>query len=162
MPRRVYTYPAELGFEFWNRMETWGSLILGFSFLVFLYNVLKTWRGPANAPADPWRGATLEWLIPSPPQEFNFAEVPPVGSAMPAWDLRRANGGALPEPPRVSGAGIHLPRPSKWPLVTAVGVLLIFGSVLFTHAFGQWYLITLTGAATLLTGIYRWAFEPAF
>ena len=62
----------------------------------------------------------------------------------------------------MSGAGIHLPRPSYWPAVTAVGVLGVIGSILFTHAFSHWYVITLTGAAILIYGIYRWAFEPAF
>src|SRR5690606_8261153 len=51
MPRRVYTYPEELGFEFMNQVETAGALILGTSFLVFTYNLLKTWRRPADAPA---------------------------------------------------------------------------------------------------------------
>jgi cytochrome c oxidase subunit 1 len=162
MPRRVYTYPAELNFEFWNQVQTWGSMILGVSMLVFIYNMWRAARGPANAPADPWRGATLEWLIPSPPQEFNFGTVPAVGSSMPAWDLRRANGGALPEPAPESGEGIHMPRPSYWPVVTAFGVLGVIGSILFTHAFPQWYFITITGAAILIYGIYRWAFEPAF
>jgi cytochrome c oxidase subunit 1 len=162
MPRRVYTYSEGLNFEFWNQVQTWGSLLLGVSMLVFIYNMWKAARGPANAPADPWRGATLEWLIPSPPQEFNFGTVPPVGSSMPAWDLRRANGGALPEPAPESGEGIHMPRPSYWPLVTAFGVLGVIGSILFTHAFPQWYFITLGGAAVLIYGIYRWVFEPAF
>jgi cytochrome c oxidase subunit 1 len=162
MPRRVYTYPADLNFEFWNQVQTWGSFLLGVSFLVFIYNMWRASRRPAAAPADPWGGATLEWLIPSPPQEFNFDTVPPVRSATPAWDLRRANGGPLPEPPRTSGEGIHMPRPSYWPLVTAFGVLGVIGSILFTHAFAQWYLITITGAAILIYGIYRWAFEPAF
>ncbi len=161
MPRRVYTYAAGNNFEFWNRFETWGALLLAISFLVFLYNLLSTLRKPKTAPADPWKGATLEWMIPSPPQEFNFDEVPAVHSATPAWDARRAQGGQLPEPKRVSGAGIHLPRPSIWPLVTAVGVLLVIGSILFTHMKG-WYAITLSGAAVLVIGIYRWAFEPPF
>jgi cytochrome c oxidase subunit 1 len=162
MPRRVYTYPAELNFEFWNQVQTWGSFLLGVSFLVFIYNIWRASRRPADAPADPWGGATLEWLIPSPPQEFNFDTVPPVGSATPAWDLKRAHGGRLPEPARTSGEGIHMPRPSYWPLVTAFGVLGVIGSILFTHAFPQWYFITITGAAILIYGIYRWAFEPAF
>ena len=162
MPRRVYTYAAETNFEFWNQVQTWGSLLLGFSFVIFLWNLWKTMRKPKDAPADPWRGATLEWLIPSPPQEFNFAEVPPVNSSTPAWDLRRAGGGQLPEPKRVSGTGIHLPNPSVWPAVTAVGVLGVIGSILFTHAFSQWYVITLAGAAILFYGVYRWAFEPPF
>ena len=162
MPRRVYTYPAGLNFEFWNQVQTYGSLLLGVSFLVFIYNLWQAARRPADAPADPWKGATLEWLIPSPPQEFNFGEVPPVNSSMPAWDLRRAGGGQLPEPQRVSGAGIHMPRPSIWPLVTAFGVLGVIGSVLFTEAFPHWYFITLSGAAVLFYGVYRWAFEPAF
>jgi cytochrome c oxidase subunit 1 len=162
MPRRVYTYPAELNFEFWNQVQTWGSLLLGASFLVFIYNIWRASRRPANAPADPWRGATLEWAIPSPPQEFNFADVPPVNSSTPVWDLRRASGGQLPEPERVSGAGIHMPRPSIWPLVTAFGVLGVLGSILFTHAFQYWFVITLVGVAILFYGVYRWAFEPAF
>jgi cytochrome c oxidase subunit 1 len=162
MPRRVYTYPAGLNFEFWNQVQTWGALLLGGSFLVFIWNLWKTSRRPADAPADPWRGATLEWMIPSPPQEFNFAEVPTVTSSMPAWDLRRATGAPLPEPQRVSGAGIHMPRPSYWPAVTAVGVLGVIGSILFTHAVPYWQIITLSGVAILIYGIYRWAFEPAF
>jgi hypothetical protein len=55
-----------------------------------------------------------------------------------------------------------MPRPSYWPAVSAIGVLGVIGSILFTHAFAQWYVITLTGAAILFYGVYRWAFEPAF
>jgi hypothetical protein len=62
---------------------------------------------------------------------------------------------------RVSGEGIHMPRPSYWPLVTAVGVLVVLGSILFSHVH-NFYFLTLTGAAILIYGIYRWAFEPAF
>jgi cytochrome c oxidase subunit 1 len=161
MPRRVYTYAKGTNFEFWNQIETLGAFILAISLLVFMYNIWSTMRKPKTAPADPWKGATLEWLIPSPPQEFNFGDVPPVNSSTPAWDLRRATGGSMPEPKRESGEGIHLPRPSIWPLVTAIGVLGVIGSILFTHMKG-WPVITLSGAAILIYGIYRWAFEPPF
>jgi len=157
MPRRVYTYPEGLGFELMNQIETAGSMILGFSFLVFLFNVIRTSRQPANAPADPWNGATLEWSIPSPPQEFNFAEEPEVHSRDPLWETKREHGGPLPEPKRVSGAGIHLPNPSYWPIVTALGIPLVFTGVLLLPRIGPWGIV----AGVLLTfiGTFNWAFE---
>ncbi|HEY8258553.1 MAG TPA: cytochrome c oxidase subunit I [Gemmatimonadales bacterium] len=159
MPRRVYTYPAGLGFETLNQLETVGAFILALSFAVFLYNILKAWRGPRNAPADPWNGATLEWAIPSPPQEWNFAEVPEIHGRDPLWEAKRARGGPLPEPPRVSGKGIHLPNPSIWPLVAGIGVLVMVGGVLAFPHIGPW--VSIMGGAVLFFGVFRWAFEPA-
>jgi len=159
MPRRVYTYPEGLGFETLNQLETVGSLILGFSFLVFLINIIKTWRGPKNAPADPWNGATLEWSIPSPPQEWNFAEVPQVHGRDPLWEAKRERGGPLPEPPRVSGQGIHLPNPSYWPLVAALGVTGVMVGVMAVPKLGPWGIVA--GGLILFIGVFNWAFEPA-
>jgi cytochrome c oxidase subunit 1 len=159
MPRRVYTYSAGLGFETLNLLETVGSFVLASSFLVFMYNVWKTSRSGAPAPADPWNGATLEWAIPSPPQEFNFAEVPTVHGRDPLWDAKRAAGGALPEPVRTSGAGIHLPNPSIWPLMTAVGVTAVFIALMLNDQVGA---IGIAVAVSLLFySVYRWVFEPA-
>ena len=159
MPRRVYTYPEGLGFETLNRLETVGAFILGLSFLVFLINIFKTWRGPSNAPADPWNGATLEWAIPSPPQEWNFAEVPVVHGRDPLWEAKRQHGGPLPEPPRVSGQGIHLPNPSYWPLVAAIGVAGMMVGVMVEPKVGPWGIMA--GGLILFIGVFNWAFEPA-
>jgi cytochrome c oxidase subunit I len=159
MPRRVYTYPEGLGFETLNRLETLGSLILGFSFFIFLINIIKTSRQPRNAPADPWNGATLEWAIPSPPQEWNFAEIPVVHGRDPLWEMKRERGGPLPEPPRVSGKGIHLPNPSYWPLVAAVGVAGVMVGLMLSHQVGPWGIVA--GLAILFIGVFNWAFEPA-
>jgi cytochrome c oxidase subunit I len=159
MPRRVYTYPEGLGFETLNRLETVGSFILGLSFLIFLINIIKTTRGPRNAPADPWNGATLEWSIPSPPQEWNFAEMPVVHGRDALWEAKRARGGPLPEPPRVSGQGIHLPNPSCWQLVAAIGVAGIMVGVMVEPQLGPWGMIA--GGLILFFGVFNWAFEPA-
>ncbi len=159
MPRRVYTYPAGLGFETLNLLETIGAFILASSFAVFLYNIYRTWRGPRNAPADPWNGATLEWSIPSPPQEWNFAEVPVVHGRDPLWEAKRERSGPLPEPARVSGEGIHLPNPSYWPLVTALGLTAMMAGVMLIHHLGPWGI--LAGGAIMLFGIFNWVFEPA-
>ena len=159
MARRTYTYPAGLGFETLNQIETAGAFVLALSFLFFLINVLQTWRKPRNAPADPWNGATLEWSIPSPPQEFNFAEIPVVHGRDAVWELKRERRGRLPEPPRVSGQGIHLPNPSFWPVVAAVGVLSVFLSLMFLSHFGPLGIVVAVGI--LFLGVYMWAFEPA-
>jgi len=158
MPRRVYTYPAGLGFEAMNLVQTLGSFLLGSAFLVFIANIWKSWRERERrkAPADPWDGATLEWSIPSPPQEFNFPELPTVEHRDELWHRKRALGGPLPEPARVSGAGIHMPNPSYWPLVTALGAMVtLIGFMAGGVA------VNLTGAAILFFGAFRWAFEPA-
>ncbi|MBA2627708.1 MAG: cytochrome c oxidase subunit I [Gemmatimonadales bacterium] len=159
MPRRVYTYPAGLGFEIYNQVETAGAFMLMLAFLVFIWNVVKTWRGPADAPADPWNGATLEWAIPSPPQEFNFAEVPTVHSRDPLWEEKREHGGQLPEPARVSGAGIHMPNPSFWPALAAVGVTAIFVSLMLVSKLGPIGIIV--AVSILFYSVFNWAFEPA-
>jgi cytochrome c oxidase subunit 1 len=158
MPRRVYTYSAGFGFETLNLIETVGSFVLASSFLVFMYNMLKTWKGGAKAPADPWNGATLEWAIPSPPQEFNFPDEITVHGRDPLWDMKRANGGKLPEPQRVSGAGIHLPPPSIWPLVCAVGVTAVFVSLMLNEKTGPVGIVL--AVSLLFLSIYKWAFEP--
>jgi cytochrome c oxidase subunit I len=159
MPRRVYTYPEGLGFEQLNMLETVGSFILATSFLVFLINIVKAWRGPRNAPADPWNAATLEWSIPSPPQEWNFERVPAVHGRDPLWEAKRERGGPLPEPERVSGKGIHLPNPSYWPLVSAIGITAMMAGLMLIHQLGPWGIIA--GAAILFLGVFNWAFEPA-
>jgi cytochrome c oxidase subunit 1 len=158
MPRRVYTYPKGLGFDLMNQIETAGALILGFSFLIFIVNIVKSLRTRAQhpAPADPWNGATLEWSIPSPPQPWNFAEIPIVSGRDELWHLKQQRGGPLPEPPRVSGAGIHMPNPSFWPLVTALGVLVFFLGFMVIG----WKLNVAGGLLTAF-GAFSWAFEPA-
>jgi cytochrome c oxidase subunit 1 len=160
MPRRTYTYPKELGFETLNQIETAGSFILGLSFLVFLINIIRTSRRPRNAPADPWNGATLEWAIPSPPPEWNFDDLPAVVGRDPQWERKRQHGGALPEPRAGSGAGIHLPNPSYWPLVSAVGVAALFVGIMMSPKWGPGGIIV--AVALLFFGLYNWLFEKGY
>jgi cytochrome c oxidase subunit 1 len=144
-----------------NQIETAGSFVLGIAFLVFLWNIIQTSRKPPNAPADPWNGATLEWAIPSPPQEFNFAEIPVVHGRDALWELKREKhaGAQLPEPARVSGKGIHMPNPSYWPVVAAVGVLAVLVSLMTLDKTGVPGVVA--AAAVLFLGVYKWAYEPA-
>ena len=76
MPRRVADYAQE--FASWNMFISVSSFFLGLSSLVFLYNVVSSWRGGPRASGNPWRALTLEWQVSSPPPLFNFDQVPTV------------------------------------------------------------------------------------
>ncbi len=52
MPRRIYTYFPNHGFDLWNMVATIGSYILGFSIVVMVANMLLTARRPAEAMPD--------------------------------------------------------------------------------------------------------------
>ena len=51
------------------------------------YLILKSKKGGEIAGDNPWDAPTLEWSIPSPPPEYNFAQIPMVTSRYPLWDL---------------------------------------------------------------------------
>jgi len=76
MPRRVADYAQQ--FAAWNLFISLSSFVLGLSTLVFLYNMVASWRWGPPAPANPWRAMTLEWQVASPPPIFNFDTVPTV------------------------------------------------------------------------------------
>src|SRR5207248_3591861 len=76
MPRRVYDYAPK--FADWNLFISIASFFLGASTIVFLYNMISSWRFGAVAPGNPWRALTLEWQVSSPPPIFNFDEIPQV------------------------------------------------------------------------------------
>jgi cytochrome c oxidase subunit 1 len=76
MPRRVATYSAH--YTDLNLFISIASWMLGLSTLVFLYNVVTSWRGGPRAVGNPWRALSLEWQVSSPPPIFNFDTIPTV------------------------------------------------------------------------------------
>ena len=76
MPRRVSTYASQ--FADLNLFISIASFVLGPSTLMFIYNMVTSWRGGPRGVANPWRGMTLEWQVSSPPPVFNFDRVPTV------------------------------------------------------------------------------------
>ena len=92
MPRRTYTYPDGMGWNLWNIVSTIGAFTIAVSIAIFFVNAIITARKGREAGADPWDGRTLEWSLPSPAPEYNFAEVPmqePFRPGRLAWSERR-------------------------------------------------------------------------
>jgi cytochrome c oxidase subunit 1 len=144
MPRRVYTYLASSGWGALNLLATFGAVTMALGVLVFLINVMKSWRGGRVAGDNPWDAATLEWATSSPPPSFNFAYPPVVQSRYPLWHRG-------PELPGVTGLRTDRrevlltstleaepqvrhehPDPSIWPLATAIGTGITFILAIFT------------------------------
>jgi cytochrome c oxidase subunit I len=76
MPRRVSDYADRFGDL--NFVISIASFFLGASTVVFIYNMIVSWRRGEPAPGNPWRALTLEWQVSSPPPIFNFDEIPQV------------------------------------------------------------------------------------
>jgi cytochrome c oxidase subunit 1 len=88
MPRRIYTYEVDRGWELWNQLSTLGALIQAPSYVIFVVNLAVSLFKGKPAGDDPWDAWTLEWTTTSPPPSYNFETIPTVHSRRPLWDLK--------------------------------------------------------------------------
>lgn len=150
MPRRIYTYQAEMGWGPLNLLSTIGAFIFAASFVVLLVNVIASLRRGEKAPDNPWDAGTLEWATTSPPPPQNFTRIPVVTDIEPLW----ANPQSLPavEGLRIDRREVIVstlveaepevressPVPSIWPFLAAmVTSVTLLGSV-FTARSIEW------------------------
>jgi len=123
MPRRVFTYLPNQGFDTMNLISTIGAFLMGVGTIVFLINIAVAAAKPKNAPNDPWAdGRTLEWTIPSPAPEYNFKQTPLVRGLDAYWKEKMAGNKEVPAAEPVGS--IHMPSPSIIPFVMSVGLFI--------------------------------------
>jgi cytochrome c oxidase subunit 1/cytochrome c oxidase subunit I+III len=162
MPRRIYTYDADEGWGVLNLLSTLGGVVLAAGLLLVLVNVLRTLASGQPAGDDPWGGDTLEWTTSSPPPPYNFATLPLVESAQPAWDSRAAKSAEVvladghqtlmtSELDAVPARVLHMPGDSIWPLVLAAALGIAFAAMVAdVHA------LAVAGAAGALVALAAW------
>ncbi|WP_314587553.1 cytochrome c oxidase subunit I [Paenibacillus terrigena] len=123
MPRRVFTYLPNQGFDTMNLISTIGAFLMGVGTIAFLINIAVTNAKPKNAPNDPWvDGRTLEWTIPSPAPEYNFKQTPLVRGLDAYWKEKMAGNKEVPAAEPVGS--IHMPSPSIIPFMMSVGLFI--------------------------------------
>jgi cytochrome c oxidase subunit 1/cytochrome c oxidase subunit I+III len=88
MPRRIYTYPAEFGWNTSNLIISVGAFLFSIGVALLILNVAVSLRRGRVAGANPWDAPTLEWATPSPPPPYNFVVIPTVASRHPLWEDR--------------------------------------------------------------------------
>ncbi|MBS3650288.1 cytochrome c oxidase subunit I [Pseudaminobacter sp. 19-2017] len=162
MPRRVYTYPVDLGWGNINLFITGGALVLFFSFVLFTINLVWSARRGEPAGDNPWDAGTLEWATSSPPPSYNFARIPVVTHLEPLWAARA-------ELPVAAGLRVDARElvistvaeghpdireksaaPSIWPLFAAIAV----GATFLWSIFTPWAVVW--GAPPIAIALIGW------
>ncbi|WP_339614819.1 cytochrome c oxidase subunit I [uncultured Gilvimarinus sp.] len=173
MPRRIYTYEANLGWDLPNMISSVGSFIMAAGVATCLLDIILHFRFGERAKRNPWNADTLDWSTSLPPSAYNFATLPECTSRHPLWDNpdlqttiehghhglatidhgRRETWGTDPLTGKVREI-IHLPGNSWLPFFAALataGLCICLLSKFYTVAI----IMALTSTAFLL----RWSWE---
>ena len=166
MPRRIYTYAENMGWELSNLAATTGGFLIAVSILVFLANVYISSRRKIIAGGDPWDARTLEWSISSPPPHYNFVDLPKVENIDDWWykkypellegSPKKTNlpSAQVEDTTGVDESKIHLPDLSYYPFFIGVGLSIAALGVLYSYA-----LVTI-GLILVFWGSIGWSTEP--
>ena len=171
MPRRTYTYDANMGWATANFLSSVGALILGTGIGIYFSVMIYTYFKGERVGRDVWDARTLEWSLPNPPPEYNFRVVPTVHARDAFWYEKRHETEIAQEKAEHAQAeahhgGIHMPHQSIYPFIASLGILIAsIGIAVIDHdldATGFWGKkigITMIGGVVMIAGIYLWALE---
>ena len=85
MPRRVYTYPADIGWDWFNLISTMGAVVLGIGMFAVVVDVTLHRRRQPKGEVNPWKAGTLEWIS-EPEENWGVRSIPHIESRYPLWD----------------------------------------------------------------------------
>ena len=174
MVRRTWKYAPEAGLEPWNVAVTIGAFIIALSIAVFMFNWYNSRRRGEASGLDPWDARTVEWMSPNPTPEYNFAVPPDVTRLDHFWHLKYdqdEDGRAVPKADKDEilaqieheqlnpAAPIHLPNPTYFPIVMALGIPIVFYGIIYhTTLWGKALIVI--GVIISLVALIGWGLEP--
>ncbi|MEK3952900.1 cytochrome c oxidase subunit 1 [Psychrobacillus psychrotolerans] len=131
MPRRVFTFGADQGWDLFNLISSIGAAFMAVGVIILVVNIIITVVKNVPAGNDPWEdGRTLEWAIPQPVPFYNFKQTPLVRGLDTFWiEKQEGNKEGMTYAEPLSD--IHMPNNSIIPIVMTFG--------LFIAAFGALY-----------------------
>ncbi len=173
MPRRVYTYGWDVGWEWTNLISTVGGFVLTAGIGALVADLVLHFRYGRRAEGDVWGAGTLEWAVDNPATNYNFVSIGPVDDSHPLWSkpelagrmhrgeyyLADTSSGQREtlgtstldgEPQQV----IILPKPTPLPLISAVFTAFFFIGILSS----LYWLSAASIAATVITMLI-WAWQ---
>jgi heme/copper-type cytochrome/quinol oxidase subunit 1 len=167
MERRVYTYPAGMGWDGWQLAMSVGSYIFAVGVLVSFINFFVSARRGPVAGANPWNADTLEWALSSPPAPYGSVHIPLVESRHPLWDLHDEEhdprGERILDQARLTFsttwldarpiAVAQMPEDSIVPLLAALAMGGLFTALLVA---AWWWAVAATAVTILLCGAWLW------
>jgi len=86
MVRRVFTYPADLGFDTLNLLSSVGAFVLASGIAVVFWDLVRPKTHSPYAPRNPWKAGTLEWLQEMPGKPWGVRSIPEIDSRYPLWE----------------------------------------------------------------------------
>ncbi len=173
MPRRVYTYGADLGWNTFNLISSVGGFIMATGITVIILDVILHFRFGSKAQQNPWNADTLEWATATPPGAYNFISIPTIKTRHPLWEhpdlpVTIAEGThALAELDHgrrdILGTDavtakvreiVHLPTNSWIPLQVALAIGVVCISLLTRS-----YTLALVATGVVLLMVMRWSWH---
>lgn len=86
MPRRVFTYSSEMGWDGLNLVSSVGAFVFAAGVLVVVWDVLRPKGDRDRSPRNPWNAGSLEWLTEMPGKPWGVRSIPFIASRYPLWD----------------------------------------------------------------------------
>ncbi|MGR3782247.1 MAG: cytochrome c oxidase subunit I [Albimonas sp.] len=170
MPRRVWTYPDDLGWNTLNLVSSVGAFVFALGFLVFIWDLARPKGEAERAPRNPWKAGALEWLQEARPESWGVRSIPQVSSRYPLWDdpefVKNYDEGRFYLPDAEEGRReglvtsvldaepeqvLRIAGPSVLPLLSAIALGGVFIFVTF-----HWWWLTGISAAAALAAILVW------